>query len=207
VIPTRLTLTLTLALALLPLASTLPALAGAPGSDPPSELLDGSADRTLRTALVPSERNVHGEVRLIRRGEAWVLQTLIDSPQLRRGVQRMRKKELWAWPASEPGHQDSERYLEGLEIARDRVLEDFEARSDRSARAQQMLIELVLAPRSALWAFYEVETERSGDRWTLLGRRPIVVREADRSYLRRAFLLQAEEGFDGGAPELTELPP
>jgi hypothetical protein len=178
---------------------------GSVASDRP-ELLDGSSDRILRRAFIPSDRNVHGEVRLIRRGEAWVLQTLIQSPQLRRGVQRMRKQELYSWPASEPGHEDSTRYLEDLEAAKDHAIAELEQRDDRSQRAQQMLIELILGPDAALWAFYEVATGHEGSEPVIGDKEPISVRPASRTYLHRAFRLQAEAGFDGAVPELTELP-
>jgi hypothetical protein len=87
------------------------------------------------------------------------------------------------------------------------VIAAFEARDDRDRRAQRMLIELVLAPADALWAFYEVDTAHTGDELVIRQKKPISVRPAARTYLRRAFLLQAEAGFDGPVPELTDLPP
>ena len=186
--------------------STLAPGATAMPIDPASPLLDSSKDRIVRSAFVPSARNVHGEIRLIRRGDAWVLQTVIQSPQLRRGVQRMHKKEIYSWPEGEPGHQDSKRYLEDLEAAKDHVIAEFERRDDRSQRAQQLLIELILSADEALWAFSEIETGHEGSELVILEREEIAVRDASRGYLRRAFRLQAEEGFDGPVAELEGLP-
>jgi hypothetical protein len=177
-----------------------------------ARLLDGGADRELRHAFLPSERNVHGELRLLRRGDAWVLQTLLYTPQLRRGVQRMRRKELYAWPAGAEGWDDSQRYLADLESAKDQALQRFAARSDAADPRQKLMIELVLGERDAFWAFYDVElapelgSDARGGRAMVRSRTPFLVRDASRSYLRRALAVQAETGFGAAPVELQELP-
>ena len=177
-----------------------------------ARLLDGGADRELRHAFLPSERNVHGELRLLRRGDAWVLQTLLYTPQLRRGVQRMRRKELYAWPEGAEGWADSQRYLADLESAKDHALKRFAARSDEADGRQKLMIELVLGERDAFWAFYDIELDseresgaRAG-RATVRSRTPFLVRDASRAYLRRALAVQAETGFGAAPVELEELP-
>jgi predicted RND superfamily exporter protein len=172
-------------------------------------LLDPRSDRELRHAFLPSERNVHGELRLVRRGDAWVLQTLLYTHQLRRGVQRMRRKELYAWPEEQPGREDSQRYLADLERAADRAIERARAappKADVESSLQTLLIELVLDRRDALWAFYDVELAGDGARRRVVARTPFLVGEASRVYLRRAFEVQAAAGFDLAPPELAELP-
>ena len=177
-----------------------------------ARLLDGGADRELRHAFLPSERNVHGELRLLRRGDAWVLQTLLYTPQLRRGVQRMRRKELYAWPEGAEGWDDSQRYLADLESAKDHALERFAGRSDAADGRQKLMIELVLGQRDAFWAFYDVElgsdSESDGraGRTAVRARTPFLVRDAPRLYLRRALAVQAETGFGATPIELEELP-
>jgi hypothetical protein len=193
--------------ALLFLACAACAVAPCPaGAADDPRLLDGAADRELRHAFLPSARNVHGELRLVRRGEAWVLQTLLDTPQLRRGVQRMRRKELYAWPESGAGWADSQRYLDDLERAKDHSLERFVERGEGGNGRQTLLIELVLSERDALWAFYDVELAAAGSRRLVTSRRPFLVRDASRAYLRRALMEQAETGFGAVPAELAELP-
>jgi len=210
---------LQLTLSMVALSTMVVALESAPparASDPDpaqlhARLLDGSSDRVLRRAAIPSERNYHGEARLIERGDAVVLQTLLDSARLRRGVQRMRKEELYRWPQGEPGAEDSARYLEDLEQSKDRVVEAFETRSDRGDRRMRMLIELVLAPEASFYAFYEVELADESESHAshaeaprLLSKEAIVVRDASRTYLERALRLQSEAAFEGGLDELEE---
>jgi hypothetical protein len=175
-----------------------------------ARLLDGRADRELRHAFLPSERNVHGELRLLRRGDAWVLQTLLYTPQLRRGVQRMRRKELYAWPAGAEGRDDSQRYLADLESAKDHALERFAVRPDPADGRQKLMIEMVLGERDAFWAFYDVELDlgpgsRAG-RAAVRARTPFAVRDASRAYLRRALAVQAETGFGAAPAGLEGLP-
>ena len=173
-----------------------------------ARLFEAGVDRELRHAFLPSARNVHGELRLLRRGDAWVLQTLLYTPQLRRGVQRMRRKELYAWPEGVPGFEDSQRYLADLEHAKDHVLERFAASSVVTDGRQKLMIELVLAPRDAFWVFYDVEVVAgaASSRATVGARTPFLSRAASRDYLRRAFVVQGETGFDDPPPELQELP-
>jgi len=62
-----------------------------------------------------------------------VMETLLYSNSLRRGADRIRKKELYWWPADRPGAADSARYLDALAllvreagrlVSKDRFLED-----------------------------------------------------------------------------------
>lgn len=182
-----------------------PVLAAAGGVDRPLLLAD-RGDRELRHAFLPSARNVHGELRLLRRGDAWVLQTLLYTPQLRRGVQRMRRKELYAWPEGVAGWTDSQRYLADLESATDHALARAVDQGHAAGARQTLLIELVLGESDALWAFYDVELAARGSRQQVTARAPFLVRDASRAYLRRALLVQADTGFGMAPAELTELP-
>jgi len=169
-----------------------------------SGLLDGSADEIVRQAFIPSADRVHGELRLVKRGDAWVMQTLIYSARLRRGVQRIEKKELYYWPPGSPGYDDSVRYLEDLETARARVLEEFAvSQQGRGDPRQKMLIELILAPRASGFAFYSVSLDESGERVAISAKTSIAVRSASRAYVERAMRIQAEEGFGAVPPELA----
>jgi hypothetical protein len=163
------------------------ALAGATIAGADSALLDRSHDVLLESAFIPSPRNVHGELRLLRRGEATCAQTLLYTPALRRALQRIRAKEMRYWPEGRPGHEDSAAYLAALEQARARVLGG-SAAGDEGSRLQTLAIEFVVAPTSALFAISELEIvpPHGGDPVVVRALRPIVVRESSPDYVREA---------------------
>jgi hypothetical protein len=165
-----------------------------------------AGDRIVARTYLPSAQRVHGELRLARRGEALCMQTLLYSHSLRRGVDRIRKKELYHWPEGRPGTGDSRRYLAALEQAKRHVLERFahgEALDDPRPR---LLIEFVLGEAGAEVAFYDVEVTAAKEGFVLTDRRPILTIAASPEYVARAIRIQAEEGFDGPLPELERLP-
>lgn len=167
------------------------ALATAAAGPPDSRLLDRTHDELLRRAFIPSARNVHGEFRLLRRGDATCAETLLYTPMLRRALQRIRKKEQRAWPAGEAGYEDSQTYLAALEEAKSRILA-----AAPEGKLQTMAIEFVVAPHAALFALSELEIERVAGEVTIRKLRPIVVREVSPDYARRAIEEQKAAAFD-----------
>lgn len=160
-------------------------LATATAVDPEARLLDRSADELLRSTYIPSERNIHGEFRLLRRGDATCAQTLLYTPSLRRALQRIRKKEMRYWPPGQPGHEDSLAYLDALERAKTQILGRAPA-AEAPGQLQTMAIEFVASGESALFAIYELAIVESDGRITVRDLRPIVVRAASASYVRQA---------------------
>jgi hypothetical protein len=167
---------------------------------PDPALLDRSGDELLRGTFIPSPHNVHGEFRLLRRGEATCAQTLLYTPSLRRALQRIRKKEMRCWPAGQPGHEDSLAYLEALEQAKARVLGPAPA-IEPSPRLQTLAIEFVAGSSRALFAIYELEIVESDGRVTPGALRPIVVREASPHYIRAAIEHMQDSAFAAGGDE------
>jgi hypothetical protein len=174
--------------------------------DSTSAALDATADRILARAYLPSPERVHGELRLVRRGEALCMQTLIYSNSLRRGVDRIRKKELYHWRAGRPGAEDSARYLAGLDQAKRHVLERFASPRGLEDPRQRLLIEFVLGKGVAEVAFYDVEVEREAAGFAVRDRRPILVLDSSPAYVARAMRIQGDEGFDAPVAELLKLP-
>ena len=192
-----------------PLAGS-PALEGG-GADTPAKATAGSGDRVLARTYLPSPERVHGELVLARRGTALVMETLLYSESLRRGADRIRKKELYQWPADRPGAADSTRYLQGLDQAKRHVLARFEhaAAGDEGAARDpkpRLLIEFALDGTRAQVVFYDVEVEATKGGFVVSHRRPIVTVDASPSYVGRAIRIQAEEGFERTLPELASLP-
>jgi hypothetical protein len=180
-------------------------------STPPSPLAKDAAttgDRIIARAYLPSADRIHGELVLERRGTALVMETLLYSNSLRRGADRIRKKELYYWPADRPGAEDSARYLKGLEVAKRHVLERFEhvAPADTGAARDprpRLLIEFALDGSNAQIGFYDVEVEATKSGFAVRERKPIQVLEASRDYVARAMRIQGDEGFDRTVAELA----
>jgi hypothetical protein len=169
---------------------------------PRTELLDTAGDVVVTRAYLPSEHNIHGELRWIRRGDALVLQTLLYTPRLRRGLQRIRKQELFAWPPGD-GSDDSARYLTALDSAGDQAM----AQAGQQGSRPQLLIEYVLSPEATFWGLWHVELDEVDGTMHLRSRQPIEVRAASTHYIRRAMRIQCEEGFGQVPAELDEVDP
>ena len=113
----------------------------------PPAWLDAEADRVTARADVPDPVRKLGEVRLVQRGDAVVVQTLLLTTALSRVVAEIRQKETANWPAGAPGHEDMERYAAAIERVADGLRD---ARDPRAAdRRLRLLIELVAAPGRA----------------------------------------------------------
>jgi len=170
-----------------------------------------SADRVLARTYLPSADRIHGELVLARRGSALVMETLLYSNSLRRGADRIRKKELYWWPADRPGAADSARYLDALEQAKRHVLDRFEHRTPTDTGAARdpkprLLIEFTLDGSAARIVFYDVEVETTKSGFVVRERRPIDTLDVSADYVRRAMRIQGDEGFDRTLPELAAFP-
>lgn len=148
-----------------------------------------------RRCCIPSEANRHGEVRVIRRGEAECVQTLLCSPMLARGLKAIRGKEMGNWPEGAPGHADSTNYIALLREAEVIVREEFEQRADKSDLRQRMLIEFVCDEQAAHVAVYAVEIQESNQAWRVTSARLLGQRPLSRAYARRDMDLMIENAF------------
>jgi len=167
--------------------SVLIALGASPGIARPAgsaRLYDGSPDIVVLRAFVPSEDRPQGEVRLIRRGEAVVMQTVLYTRFLKRVVEEIRKKELASWPGDREGHEDARKYIEAVQKARNRILERFAARTNRGDRLQKMLIEFILSDDASIVAIFEPVLEDGNGDVRIVSKRPIVVLDLSRTYVR-----------------------
>jgi hypothetical protein len=176
---------------------------------PTSAAVDG--DHILARTYLPSAERIHGELVLAQRGTALVMETLLYSNSLRRGADRIRKKELYYWPAGRPGSEDSARYLSALEQAKRHVLERFEHPASGDAGAARdprprLLIEFVLDQKKAQVVFYDVEVDATKNGFVVRDRRPIVTIDASPDYVARAIRHQADEGFDRPIADVERLP-
>jgi hypothetical protein len=145
--------------------------------------LDGSGDTVLSRAFVPSVEKRHGEVRLVRRDDGLVVQTLLYSKLLKRVVARIGEKERMHWPPQRDGHRDALGYIDALGKAQLDIAERFRDRANNEDRRQKMLIEFICQPAAALVAIYELRMEEIDGEPRITGKRPIAIIEPSRHYV------------------------
>ena len=161
-------------------------------------LFDASHDEVVRQVFVPSPEEKVGEVRLVRRGDYDVVQTLLYTKVLSRVVAEIRKKELAGWPDG-PGHDDSLRYVEALEGVRRTIWNRMPRDKQIADRRQKLWIEFVLGERAAAVALGAFEMDDGIDAADggvrVRTREPLVVLEPSRAYVHRNMRLIAADSF------------
>ena len=164
-------------------------------------LLDTVGDRVVRRAFVPSPDQKVGEVRIVRRGDAQVVQTLLYSKILSRVVAEIRKKEAANWPPGAPGHEDAERYGAALARVQEQIWDRMPRSETVRDRRQKMWIEFVLSPQRALVAMGPFEMQEAGGEVKVVKREALVVVEPSRDYVERNMRLIEVDAFGSDAPE------
>ena len=149
-----------------------------------AHLLDDKRDEIIRSEFVPTEEQSVGEVRLIRRGQAVVMQTVLHTALLKRVVAEIRKKELTSWPPERKGHSDAQEYIDAITTAQQRIQERYRQREDRGDRRQKMLIEFILSGRASIVAISEPELEEKSGHMRVISRRSIAILVLSRTYVR-----------------------
>jgi hypothetical protein len=166
--------------------------------------LDPGADEVVARSFVPSAERPVGEVRLVRRGDANVAQTLLYTKVLSRVVGEIRRKELANWPDG-PGRADALRYVEALESVRERAWSEVAARGVHGDRRQKVWIEFVVAAREALVAIGTFEMDERGGEIRVLRREPLVALELSRDYVLGNMRLIAADSFHVEGDALAAL--
>jgi hypothetical protein len=167
---------------------------------------DARGDVVAARVAVPSAERKQGEVRLVTRGEATVVQTLLATKALSRVVAEIRKKEEGNWPADAPGRDDMVRYLAAIEGAAGELA----ARRDAAAGADRRLrlvIELVVSRDAAGVVVGEFTGSEVDGRLEPTGRREMAVRPLGRPYVVRNMRLVLADAFGVPDAELSRLGP
>lgn len=164
----------------------------------------------MARAYIPSSNNVHGEIRLLKRGDAICAQTLLYSKYLRRGLHEMANAERKAWPEGWPCCEVSSNYLADLDRARDEILRQ---PAEDSNSVRRMLIEFTLTPLNATYAIGEMELTGPPDALEVTRPRFLVSAPAHHYYISRAIGLMCKQGFGPDSEQLlksagwSEAPP
>jgi hypothetical protein len=176
----------------------LAARAGSPAAPLPP--LDPAGDRVLRRTVVPDPVRRQGEVRLVARGDARVVQTLLATKVLRRVVAEIRQKEERNWPAGAPGHDDMRRYVAALA--------DAAAALDAAAgdgERRRLLIEMIATPEVGGIILGEFASEERDGRLEPRSARVLATVDVGRDYLRRNMRLVLADAFDVDEDEVDRL--
>lgn len=152
----------------------------------------------------PPEQSV-GEVRLIQRPGADVVETLLYTKILERVIGEIRKKELANWGDDVPGHRDAERYLDMLVAAQKTIWERIPKDRTLRDRRQKMWIDFVLSPRESRVSVGSFEMDESGGDVRVVTRETLAEADLSRSYVRRNMRLIAADSFGVEGPALEAL--
>jgi hypothetical protein len=153
--------------------------------------LDASNDHVVERGYVPSAESKVGEVRILKRGDASVVETLLYTKVLSRVVGEIRKKELANWP----GNPDAERYVAALEQAQKQIWSRLPTNERLADRRQKLWIDFVDAPSAAFVAVGSFEMQETKGEVRVLGREPLALLELSPAYVRRNLRLIAADAL------------
>jgi hypothetical protein len=153
--------------------------------------LDTANDQIVERAYVPSAENKVGEVRILRRGRATVVETLLYTKVLSRVVGEIRKKELANWP----GNSDAARYVEALERVQKQIWSRLPTNQRVSDRRQKLWIDFVVAPGIAFVGLGAFEMKESHAEVRVVSRELLALLEPSPEYVRRNLRLITSDAF------------
>jgi len=167
----------------------------------PIPAFDAATDHVVKRKIVPNDARHQGEVRLVARGDAVVVQTLLATRVLKRVVAEIRKKEERNWPVGAVGHDDMVRYVDAVSA----VAEQMEAAhpDDR----QRLLIEFVATADGGGIVVGDFAGEESGGVLHPTGARTIATPTVGRDYLLRNMRLILADAFEVDESKVDELGP
>jgi len=169
-----------------------------------SSNVQASTETLIWRAPIPAEPPYQGEVRLLRRDSALVMQTILNSKVLRHVVAAIQKKEFSDWPEDRDGWIDSRRYSDELY----RAYESIQARAKRrksSDRYLNLLIEFVLQERHSFVALYEPTLSKSGDQFSVQEKEVLKKMNTSRTYIYKNLQEIARDSFQLEEQEVLKL--
>lgn len=158
-------------------------------------------EQLIRITPVPAEPPYQGEVRLIHRDSALVVQTLLNSKVMQHVVGAIQKKELNNWPEGREGAIDSRRYTEELSKAHRTI----RSRAEEGQRHLQLMIEFVLDGQQSYVTLYAPTMTQKGDRLVLQKKEPLKKLPLSRSYVYKNMLFIIQESFQLEVDKALEL--
>ena len=165
----------------------------------------GASELLIRRAPVPAEPPYQGEVRLLRRGSAQVVQTLFKTKVMNHVIAAIQKKELRAWPQDREGSADSRRYTEELVQAYHTVRIRAKDRQDVGDRHLQLMIEFVNEGERCYVALYAPTLAQEGDRLVPQKKELLKKLPMSPNYVQKNMQLILQDSFKLDAGKAKEL--
>jgi hypothetical protein len=187
------------------LLASLLVVAVAGAAPAPAVPTDAAADRVVKRTDVPDATRKVGEVRLVQRGDAIVVQTLLATKVMSRVLAEIRKKETGNWPADRPGHEDMARYLAAIDEKAEAL------RSARDAgdgdRRVRLAIELVATKDAEGLVLATFAGDESGGFLAPTDRRVLETVALGRPYVVRNMRLILSDAFHVPEADVDQLAP
>lgn len=161
-------------------------------------------DEVVAHAFIPSDDNVHGETRLCRRSDGACVQTILHSASFRRGIREIQLREADVWSRPRPGVEDSLRYREELEKAKQAVVQS--ASPDAPAgQPYTMVMEFTYRPGDSRISFFHASVERTNDTFRLISKNEISSIQVSDAYMSRAMLVMSAAAFSQHRSDTVSL--
>lgn len=172
-----------------------PALAAGDPLEKYARLLDRERDEIVRKDFVPNKTLTQGEVRLIRRDGAAVMQTVLYSSFMERVVGEIGKKESSLWPPGRDGHEDSAKYIDAVRNARNLIEDRSRKRAGNRDRRRKMLIEFILTDKESIVAICEPDLVEKKGEVRIVSAVPITFLNLSRNYVTGNFYEIAKDAL------------
>ena len=165
----------------------------------------GGSETLIRRTPVPAEPPYQGEVRLLRRDSAQVVQTLLKSKVMNHVIAAIQKKEQRDWPQDREGSADSRCYREELVQAYHAVRIRAKDRQDAGDRHLQLMIEFVQEGQRGYVALYAPTLTQEGDRLVPQKKELLKKLPLSRNYVQKNMQLILQDSFKLDAGKAMEL--
>jgi hypothetical protein len=153
------------------------------------------AESCVASAFIPSADNVHGETRLLRRGDAACVQTILHSASFRRGIKEVLSREKEVWPAGRTGYEDSQRCCGEIEKVKQIILEEPRTEDD-AGRPYTLLMEYTFQPGACRIEFFHADVKRDTGSFLVTSKTPISQIAVSDDYMSRAMLIMTAAAFN-----------
>lgn len=185
----------------LPIVALATMLAVGRASASPDALNDGSHDEVKATRVVPDPTRKVGEVRLLARGKAVVVQTVLSTKLLDRVTGEIRRKEEANWPAGDPSR---DAYVAALEKVRG-IIDKRDPGADWKGRRKNLLIEFAADDANA--SVFLGSFKASGEDDAVIEREVLETLDLPRSYVLRNMRLILADSFKVAETEVDKIGP
>ena len=166
-------------------------------------------DEVLARTAVPNVESPVGEVRLLRRGDATVVQTLLVTRLLPRVTAEIRMKEETNWPADAAGHADMLVYVTALSAAQEALRDRLPAADARNVadadRRLRLLIEFVASSSGVHIEIAEFTSPAEDRPYDVASRRTLATPAVGGAYVLRNMRLILADAFHLAEADVDRL--